>query len=171
MVAPTAPKWVRVNKRNPCPICDKPDWCLISQDGKVAICARIESDRPAGNKGAGWLHTLDNSMSLPPPKPSRPASTQTLKVAPDELDKVYRALLGELLLSETHRVHLQRRGLSGSELHTLGYKTLPANGRCELVTRLQAKGVRLAGVPGFYIESGYWHLAGPVGIANSRERH
>jgi hypothetical protein len=51
---PTATKWLRVSKRNRCPVCDKPDWCLLSEDGKAAICARIES-------GKG-LATKDNRM-------------------------------------------------------------------------------------------------------------
>ena len=81
----TASKWLRVSKRNPCPVCGKHDWCLISQDGKAAICARIESDKPAGNKGAGWIHTLDNSNPLPPLKPKQPIE-ESPKAAPDVLD-------------------------------------------------------------------------------------
>ncbi len=163
MTTVTTSKWVRVNRYSPCPICGKPDWCLISQDGKAAICARIESDKPAGNKGAGWIHMLDNSMLLPPIKP-RPDTKQKVKAAPDLLDTAYRALLIELP-SETHRDNLQRRGLIDTEIDSLGYRTLPANGRRELIKRLQASGVRLAGVPGFYLEAGQWQLAGPVGIA------
>ncbi len=48
--------WRRVNKGRPCPICDHPDWCLISADGSAAICARRESGKRAGE--AGWLHRL-----------------------------------------------------------------------------------------------------------------
>lgn len=51
-------KWNRVNRGNPCPICDKPDWCLIAADESAVICARVESDKPAGNNGAGWVHRL-----------------------------------------------------------------------------------------------------------------
>ncbi len=156
--------FVRVSKSSPCPVCEKPDWCLISRDGKAAICARTESDKPAGNKGAGWIHTLDNSMPLPPLKPGTDAK-QTPKAAPDVLDTAYRALLAELPLSETHRENLQRRGLTDAEIDSLGYRTLPASGRRELVTRLQARRVKLAGVPGFYIEAGELRLAGPAGIA------
>lgn len=49
----------RVSKTNPCPICHKPDWCLVAHDGSAAVCARIElgSIRKSGN--AGWLHVLD----------------------------------------------------------------------------------------------------------------
>ena len=114
MTTVAASKWVRVNRRIPCPVCGKPDWCLISQDGKTAICARIESNKPAGNKGAGWIHTLDNSMRLSLPKP-KPASIQAPKAAPGVLDTAYRALLAELPLSGTHRENLRRRGLTDAE--------------------------------------------------------
>lgn len=48
----------RVSKASPCPVCDKPDWCLIAKDGSAAICQRIEegSVKKCGN--AGWLHIL-----------------------------------------------------------------------------------------------------------------
>jgi len=162
MTTATATKWIRVTKRNPCPICGKPDWCLVSPDGKAAICARIESDTKAGE--AGWLHNLDTAMPLSPlPKPTQDIK-QTPKAAPDALDRAYLALLAELRLSETHRQNLQLRGLTDTEIDTLGYRTLPANGRRELVNRLQAKGVKLVGVPGFYLEVGSFHLSGPAGI-------
>jgi hypothetical protein len=74
-------------------------------------------------------------------------------------------LLSELKLSETHRENLQRRGLTDAEIERLGYRTLSTNGRRELATMLQTKGIKLAGVPGFYLEAGYWQLAGPAGIA------
>jgi hypothetical protein len=164
MTTVMASKWVRVHRHNPCLVCGKPDWCLISQDGRTAICARIESDKPAGNKGAGWIHTLDKSMPLPAPKP-RPDVKQTPKAAPDVLNTAYRALLAELTLSETHHENLQHRGLTGAEIEGLLYKTLQINGRRDLVTSLQAKRVRLAEVPGFYFDAGQWQLAGPAGIA------
>jgi len=158
-------KWVRVNRCNPCPVCGKPDWCLISQDGKAAICARIESDKPAGNKGAGWIHTLDNSTLLPPLPIPRPKAKQAPKAPPDILDRTYCALLAELTLSEIHRENLRHRGLTDAEMASLGYRTLPLNRRRDLITKLQANGIRLAGVPGFYLAAGYWHLAGRPGIA------
>lgn len=65
--------WVRVNKRHPCPVCASPDWCIIAQDGTAAICARVESSKRVGEKGAGWLHRLTD-VNVPRPKPVfRPA--------------------------------------------------------------------------------------------------
>ncbi|MCG2685075.1 MAG: hypothetical protein L6306_15850, partial [Planctomycetales bacterium] len=51
--------WQRVSKRRPCPVCDKPDWCLYTgpEDSPDAvICARVESGRRCGE--GGWLHVL-----------------------------------------------------------------------------------------------------------------
>ena len=51
--------WLRVSRRKPCPVCNKPDWCLISdfdETPAAAICARIESPIRCGE--AGWLHHL-----------------------------------------------------------------------------------------------------------------
>ena len=60
---------LRVKKDNPCPICGKPDYCLYSEDGTVAVCARIESKKIVGTKGAGWLHRLTDK---PIPYKDRP---------------------------------------------------------------------------------------------------
>ena len=158
----TSIKWHRVRKQIVCPVCGKPDWCLISEDGKSAVCARIESDQPVGSKGAGWLHRLDAAKSLLVLQRPKPGVKQTPKAAPGVLDRTYRVLLTELQLSETHRENLHCRGLSDAEIEGLRYRSLPANGRHELIIRLVGK---LAGVPGFYFEAGEWRLAGPAGIA------
>jgi len=55
--------WCRTTRSNPCPVCGKPDWCLLSTEGDAAICARIESDRHMGE--AGWFHRLDAPVPLP----------------------------------------------------------------------------------------------------------
>lgn len=55
----------RVNREDPCPVCGKPDWCLVTRDGTAAICARVQSDKPAGTKGAGWLHRLREDWQPP----------------------------------------------------------------------------------------------------------
>lgn len=60
-------EWQRVSKRRPCPICDKADWCVFAgpaDDPTAAICARVESDKRAGE--AGWLHRLrDDDVARP----------------------------------------------------------------------------------------------------------
>jgi hypothetical protein len=56
--------WQRVRRDRPCPICERPDWCLLATDGSAAICARTESAKRCGE--AGWLHRLrDDGWRLP----------------------------------------------------------------------------------------------------------
>jgi 5S rRNA maturation endonuclease (ribonuclease M5) len=55
---------IRVNRKRPCPICGKPDWCLLDPDGRFAICPRTPSPRRAGE--AGYVHYLTNVFSRQP---------------------------------------------------------------------------------------------------------
>ncbi len=51
--------WVRVKRNTPCPICGKPDWCSVAEDGSLVHCMRVESDRPCRSpKVGGWFHRL-----------------------------------------------------------------------------------------------------------------
>jgi len=71
------PEWGRVNRKHPCCICDRTDWCGTSPDGTLACCMRVKSDRPT--KNGGWLHRIINAplqsaprLHAPPPRvPSR----------------------------------------------------------------------------------------------------
>jgi len=58
----TFDRWRRVSASERCPVCGKPDWCLVAgQPGfiEAAICPRVESERRIGE--AGWLHILRSS--------------------------------------------------------------------------------------------------------------
>ncbi len=46
----------RVSKDFPCPVCGKPDWCLVSKDGLKAYCPRTPSPVLAG--ALGYEHIL-----------------------------------------------------------------------------------------------------------------
>lgn len=64
----------KVSRSEPCPVCGKPDWCVVSNDGGTAICMRVESDRPH-DKG-GWVHVLKSIAPVrmvyaPRPAPRR----------------------------------------------------------------------------------------------------
>lgn len=67
------PRMVRVTGSRKCPVCGKPDYCLVCPTGKSAICQRVESRKRCGD--AGWLHRLEEPLPAfePPPKP-RPVS-------------------------------------------------------------------------------------------------
>lgn len=69
------PGYRSVTKSRPCEICEKPDWCMISRDGDLALCARIVSGRPFGE--AGHIHVLREPVIAPrqfrrrPPPPAQ----------------------------------------------------------------------------------------------------
>ena len=64
-------KWHRVSRKNPCPVCQKPDWCGYSEDGRLAICMRVPSEKIARN--GGYLHRLTDAPLPPMPIRSKPA--------------------------------------------------------------------------------------------------
>jgi hypothetical protein len=59
-----------------CPVCEKPDGCLVSEDGAACICSRIEQGSVkkvgTGPFYGGWLHILGDfkpKKYTEPPKP------------------------------------------------------------------------------------------------------
>ena len=56
-----------MSRTNKCPVCGKPDWCLISQDGSATICQRVPSEKRVGD--AGWLHRHGELFIAPTPPP------------------------------------------------------------------------------------------------------
>lgn len=62
--------FLRVNSTRRCPVCCKPDWCMVGD--AACLCARVESERRCGE--AGWLHKLTEKKPVTPPKPKRESS-------------------------------------------------------------------------------------------------
>ena len=156
-------KWIRVSRRNLCPVCGKPDWCLISQDGNAVICARTQNNYPVGNSGAGWLHRLNSGSVHVFTTEQQPQISPLAKH--EVLNTVYQSLLNKLSLSAAHRLQLNQRGLNDDQIYYLNYKTFPGNSRQEIIANLVNEGMNLSGVPGFYYQNGRWQLAGRAGIA------
>lgn len=124
--------YCRVSKRTPCPVCDKPDWCLVSRDDPPsrAICKRIESARRFAD--AGYLHELAPSTFRS--KPSRCSWTAVIRtpvssfaaVLPPARADVSRDQLGPLAMHlGVSTQSLRRLGggwLSAEEIRSLGTK-------------------------------------------------
>ncbi len=51
-------KMKRVDNNNPCPICGRSDWCLISSDKTAAICPRTPEGAVKEIPNSGYLHYL-----------------------------------------------------------------------------------------------------------------
>ena len=80
--------------------------------------------------------------------------------------KVYVAMLKNLKLQEKHKKDLLRRGLSEQQIRKWLFKSLPTSYevRKEICRRIQAMGLSLEGVPGFYVDKyGNWTFCGAYG--------
>ena len=62
MVAATIQSaWAEVKKSNPCPLCGKPDWCSVSENGEAVLCRRLDP----GSQPPDWKHIKDSSDGFP----------------------------------------------------------------------------------------------------------
>lgn len=52
--------WHNASKKEPCPICQKTDWCSLSNDGILCVCKRVPSPYPT-KSGNGWIHVLKDA--------------------------------------------------------------------------------------------------------------
>lgn len=84
-----SPQFQRVSKKRPCPVCGRPDWCLISDDGTVAICPRTDAGASKRCGEAGWLHRLSAPHTPTPPR-CRAVTLRATASQPSEL-KTYAA--------------------------------------------------------------------------------
>lgn len=75
-------------------------------------------------------------------------------------NRVYRAFLEELTISEKNKSMLLARGFDTEEIEAIGYRTLPARDEIDFVAlckRLQMAGHNLRGIPGFLqLAKGNW---------------
>lgn len=51
-------RWKRVTRLSRCPVCKKPDWCMVAHDRSAAICPRTEEGSSRYIEGSGYLHIL-----------------------------------------------------------------------------------------------------------------
>jgi hypothetical protein len=166
--------WQRVNRKEPCPICGKPDWCRVSNDGQWVICRRLdtgEGHRKVDKIGIEyWVYRLKDGPALVQLSPMPPSRTSAECATDEVLDGVYRTLLQSLSLSTQHRAQLTRRGLQGREIALRQYRSLPHQGRADLAKRLVERfGETIcARVPGLYVreqdQRRWWSLAGAPGL-------
>lgn len=58
--------WIRVTRTDPCPICNKPDWCSVHPDIGIC-CMRVDNGRQLRN--GGYLHKIgERKITYTPPK-------------------------------------------------------------------------------------------------------
>jgi hypothetical protein len=152
--------FVRVTRQNPCPICERPDWCSVADDGSIVICMRVSDGSVSETKNGGYLHVpCDNPEPIRITPQSHP-KPNTITVG--QRHPVYAALLDMLPLSAKHADHLMLdRGLSDFAIARNGYATWPTaeDHRRRICRELSAR-FNLEGIPGFYRKDNEWRMVG-----------
>lgn len=113
-------QYARVSRSHPCPVCGKPDYCTIREDGLAAKCCRVhdgKTARKSGEDGAGrWtIHKLDNAVEAPAVMPSVPKmtierATQLAKNCCERMPKSRLTQLSDLLGISAEVLKLMRLG-------------------------------------------------------------
>jgi hypothetical protein len=139
-------KFRPTRRDRPCPICEKMDWCSISQCGNWANCKRLPSHSAFGegkekkDKNGETYYSFRLTA-----KPTRAdawkealhshQSTGGKLADPDTLNLVYRAILAKLPLTDMHKSGLRERGLvDGDQLIKQGYRSLYSTWRFLLLS-------------------------------------
>lgn len=82
------------------------------------------------------------------------------KASDEHISLVYTNMLKLLSLSDEHKADLIRRGLDEDNIRKFKFKSMPSDSKSSkaLCHNLRKMGLRLDGVPGFYLDNGTWNL-------------
>ncbi len=176
MPTSTSNIFCRVNRRRPCRVCGKPDWCVYVRDGeRISICMRVSDGARKINRRGGAIFIHDDWREDRVIDVHAVADIPQSPIAPVEIrDFVYGRLIelspatlypGALIAGEKG---LLARGLS--ECHFGDYGGLPAgSSERDHIARLLLRETSnrysvagsLRGVPGFWADSRGAHLWKP----------
>ncbi len=135
--------WHNVSKKEPCPICQKPDWCTLSNDGMMCVCKRVPSPHPA-KSGQGWIHVLVERprRAFIPHAPRRPQGrffdasavmrgywAEFASPVPNQPHATNLTLLAEDLFLPANQVARIRPGVSGHH-NAWAFPMCDCNGMC-----------------------------------------
>lgn len=163
-------KWIRVSRKAPCLICQKPDYCTRTEDGKLARCMRVESARPSKIQG-GWIHDINGQPVPAPREPKRVADVPGLarKMFKDKLADAKRIEVSKRLGVSLESLVLLRVGI-GWDHDGQEFASFPSRGATGTVigiTRRYGDGTKKT-FPGtrngVFVAEGWWTRTGPVCI-------
>lgn len=169
-------KWKRVSKKEPCPICGKPDYCGRSVDGSAVRCMRVESEsRSDGIDGSmAWLHRLSNPLPpVPPPKPIEKKADWTKECrAMFEHEKAHdkRCEIADTLSASVESLESLRVGIGWDDWNGAEFSSWPSrdhNGRIIGYVRRYADGAKRTnegGSTGVFYTSEWFSRPGPLWV-------
>ncbi len=157
--------WSEVAPDAPCVICTHNSWCSISDDGKFAICRRLDTGQckqKTDKNGADyWVYSLKGHVV--PALTIINGESDGIE-APVDLrlwDKVYRQLLASTKLDQHDRNALHSRGLCNQQIENLQYRTVPRVRKRILDKLYQEHDSKLLEIPGFWKTGRSLRLAAP----------
>lgn len=107
-------EWRRVTTSRRCPVCGKPDWCLVAQDNTAVICPRTPADKYID--GSGYLHVLIKTTAPIKTKRKPPAQLPEHNTIMSVLNGKYRKSLEPRALEDLTK----NLGVSKESLGKLG---------------------------------------------------
>lgn len=144
--------WQRVNRANPCPICEHHNWCSIHSAYNLIVCMRVAENAIKQTANGGYLHSLGESETR-----SRNVAQFNKPVTPltpiERRHAVYTALFESLMLNGRHADDLLRRGLHDTFTASNLFASVPSKAMAQAITTELARQHDLTGVPGFYREA------------------
>lgn len=167
-------EWKRVSRREPCPVCHKPDYCTRAVDGTAIRCMRVESDKPTHGKDGsmGWLHVLSNP--LPPVVKSKVVekkpdwTTECKQMYDHDMAHEKRCEVADLLSVGVHALESLRVGIGWDSWNNAEFSSWPSrdhNGRCIGYVRRYADGSKRTnegGSTGLFYTSEWFTHPGPL---------
>lgn len=166
--------FARVNRRRPCSVCGKPDWCVYTRDEQVSICMRVSVGAVRMNSQGGFIHIhsecspatgldvqqssndIKSSINLAPPEVRDAVYSELIRLSPAsnydrELVSGPRGLLSRgFLQKEVSKFgalppEMSERDKLSYKLHRFVRKHFPS-------VAPQRGDVQLIGIPGFWQE-------------------
>lgn len=159
--------WNRVTRSKPCPVCGKPDWCLMSQDGSASICPRTESKKFI--EGSGYLHVLkETEWSKDQWKPEKKELPEHNEVMATMARKFYIACDEEQQVNADERIQVSAKSLRRLGMgwcHSQSANTFPM-----FRHERRLVGIRMRGTDGrkWAIKGSKQGLFIPNGLENNR---
>lgn len=169
-------EWKRASRREPCQVCNKPDYCTRTVDGTAARCMRVESEKPSAGKDGtmGWIHVLANP--LPPVTatktiPKKPDWTKECRAMFDhEKSHDKRCAIADSLSVSVESLELLRVGVGWDEWNNAEFSSWPSrdhNGRCIGYVRRYSDGAKRTnegGSTGVFYTSDWFSRPGPLWV-------
>lgn len=161
--------YLRVSRREPCPICGKHDWCRIFEDGGVE-CMRVES--PVACASGGWMHWTDKRDWRDHLNEGQftkwwGSTTVTEQVGDALLNQVYTKLLQHTNILQRHHDFLVERGLDPASYSSLDPDESVRRQIADVIARHLPNKLWLDRTPGFFrIDDAEdaWCISGAPGI-------